>query len=72
MDKIKQCVSEDLTIELKASKRPRFKAGADLSNKVNLVAIDINQEANEDTETLELKLVLNSEICEKSRPGNCK
>lgn len=72
MDKVKQCVSEDLTIELKASKRPRFKAGADLSGKLNRVAIEVNQEATDESETLELRLILNSEICEKSRPGNCK
>lgn len=72
MDKVKQCVNEDMTIELKASKRPRFKAGSELSSKVNLVAIEVNQETTDESEILELRLVLNSEICEKSRPGNCK
>ena len=72
MEKMNNCFNDDLKIELKASKRPRFKAGADLSSKVNLMGVEVNQETTEEVETIEVKFVLSSEIYEKSRPGNCK
>jgi hypothetical protein len=72
MEKMNNCFNDDLKIELKASKRPRFKAGAELSGKVNLVGIEVNQETTEEAELIEVKFAISSEICEKPRPGNCK
>lgn len=73
MDRTTQtCVNEDLDIQVKATRRPRFKAGAELSGKVNMVLIDVNQEQTLDAESITIKVKIESEICDKSKPGNCK
>lgn len=43
-------------VEVKASRRPRFKAGSELSGKVNLVAVDVTEECTADEHLFELKL----------------
>lgn len=48
--------NENLVVKIKTKKRPRFKAGAELSGVVNLVAVDINETADNDSETLELSI----------------
>lgn len=58
-----QCTKSDLTVQLKASRKPRFKAGSDLSSRVNLVAIDFNEEIDETSENVELEIRLSSETC---------
>ena len=68
----KTCFNEDLNIEVKATRRPRFKAGAELSGKVNRISIDVDQDETGDAEKIAIKLIISSEICEKSKPGNCK
>ncbi len=68
----KTCFNEDLNIEVKATRRPRFKAGAELSGKVNRISIDVDQDETGDAEKIAIKLIISSEVCEKSRPGNCK
>ena len=68
----KTCFNEDLNIEVKATRRPRFKAGAELSGKVNRISIDVDQDETIDMETIAIKLVISSEVCEKTKPGNCK
>jgi hypothetical protein len=73
MERVNQnCQNSNLEIEVKAVKRPRFKAGAELSGKVNKIHIDVNQHEMEDAEAIELKLVFFNEVCEKTKPGNCK
>lgn len=73
MDKTTQtCVNEELDIQVKATRRPRFKAGAELSSKVNLVIIDVDQEQTVDSESITIKVKIESDICDKSKPGNCK
>jgi hypothetical protein len=68
----KTCFNEDLNIEVKATRRPRFKAGAELSGKVNRISIDVDQDETGDAEKIAIKLIISSEVCEKSKPGNCK
>lgn len=68
----KTCFNEDLNIEVKATRRPRFKAGAELSGKVNRISIDVDQDETVDAEKIAIKLIISSEVCEKSKPGNCK
>jgi hypothetical protein len=58
-----KCAKSDLEVQVKATRRPRFKAGAELSSKVNRMAIDVNEELTEDQERIEIKLVLTSESC---------
>ena len=43
-------VREDLTISLKAKRRIRFKAGAELSGAVSMVGVEVDQEIGEDYE----------------------
>lgn len=47
---------ENLVVQIKTKRRPRFKAGAELSGAVNLVVVDINETADNDSETLELAI----------------
>lgn len=58
----KDCTSRDLILNVK-SRRPKFKAGADLSKSVNLVDLDYNSEVHDNFELMELKLHLRSEDC---------
>jgi len=53
---MEKCVKSDLIVEVKAKRKPRFKAGSELSGKVNLVAIDFNEEIDEISESVELKI----------------
>lgn len=57
------CSKSDLIVQVKSRRKPRFKAGSDLSSKVNLVAVDFNEELTEDTELMEVKITLTSEAC---------
>lgn len=47
---------ENLIVQIKTKKRVRFKAGAELSSAVNLVAVDVIETADDDSETLELTI----------------
>ena len=58
------CNSSGLTVSLKRKRSPRFKAGSDLATKVSShLAIDYNEVIEEDSELLEINLVLKSENC---------
>ena len=59
---MEKCTKSDLIIEVK-KKVTRFKAGSELSGKVNLVAVDFNEEMDETSESVELKIRLSSEAC---------
>lgn len=64
------CYNEDLNIEVKATKKPRFKAGAELSGKVNKISIDVDQDQTNDSESIGIKLTISSEVCE-AKAENC-
>ena len=57
------CSKSDLTVALKTRRRPRFKAGSELSGKVNRVEVEFNEEFTEDSELMEIKINLMSEAC---------
>lgn len=57
------CTTHDLKVQVKATARPRFKAGAELSGKVNRIAVEVNEDLTEELETIEVKLVLSRELC---------
>lgn len=67
----KTCFNEDLNIEVKASRPPRFKAGAELSGKVNKIGIEVDQNSTVESDIVTFKMVLSSEYCDKSKAGNC-
>ena len=53
-------VSEDLTISLKAKRRIRFKAGAELTGAVSMVGVEVDQEIGEDYEQYAINFRLTS------------
>ncbi len=57
------CSKSDLTVALKTRRRPRFKAGSDLSSKVNRVEVEFNENITDDSELMEIKINLISEAC---------
>jgi hypothetical protein len=56
------CAKGELIVSVK-TRRPRFKAGADLSKTVNSVGLDWNENHSDEFLELELKLHLKSEEC---------
>lgn len=61
-----KCANNTLEIAVKTKRRVRFKAGSDLSSKVNRVAIEVIEEASDDHEMIELKIQLFGEDCLKT------
>jgi len=61
---MENCSKSDLIVNVRSSRRPRFKAGSELSGKVNMVEVDFNEEVNETSELVEVKIKLTSETCE--------
>lgn len=57
------CTKSDLIVQVKSRRKLRFKAGSDLTAKVNAIAVDFNEELTEDAELLEIKISLTSEAC---------
>lgn len=62
---VEQNKDEVLKIGLKKKRKPGFKAGADLSGKVNLVSVDLDEESSEISESCKLKMKLESENNER-------
>lgn len=64
--KAENCSNSNLTVSIKTKRRPpRFKAGAELSGAVNLVAVDVMEEVIENTEVFEISIKLDSTRCVK-------
>lgn len=59
----KTCQTDDLMVNLKATRRPRFKAGAELSGRVNIMDVHVDQEIRDDFEAIEIKIRLSTETC---------
>ena len=74
--KLEKESKEQLAISQKERATPRFKAGADLTEKVNVLEIDLVEELNEDSEISEIKLISRAkenvhrsiEVRRKSKP----
>lgn len=70
MEKVKAseatCLNNELEVNVKATRRPHFKAGAEISGKMNLLNIEFNEDLREDREVIEVKLQLSSKSCAKS------
>ena len=56
-------VKDELIVELKKKKKPKFKAGSELASSVNRMSIDWDNELDEDlnSETLTISIHLTSE-----------
>jgi hypothetical protein len=59
----KKCTTNDLEVQVKASAPKRFKAGAELSGKVNRISVEVNEDQTDEMESIEVKLVLSRESC---------
>lgn len=57
-----KCQNNDLIVNVKVT-RPRFKAGAELSGKVNIMDVVVNEEIGENFQEIEIKLRLTTETC---------
>ena len=57
------CTQSDLIVNVKRKVTPRFKAGADLSKKVNAVDIGWDETHEEDNSILEFHIHLKAEKC---------
>ena len=62
-NRAKSCKKNDLIVNVKARNIGRFKAGAELSGKVNIMNVEVNEEIGEDFQDLEIRLHLSSEVC---------
>lgn len=62
---VEQKENEVLKVAIKKKNVTRFKAGADLTDKVNLVSVDLEEEATENLDSCRLKMKLESEDNER-------
>lgn len=60
------CKKSETEVIIRAKNVVRFKAGADLSGKLNRATVEINEESNEEYEQFEIRIELFREVCTKS------
>jgi hypothetical protein len=63
---MENCTKNDLIINIKKKDVRRFKAGAELSGKVNIMDVSVFEDETDTHEILEVSLVLTNKQCEKS------
>ena len=61
------CKKEQLNVAIRASRNVRFKAGSDLSTKVNRVVVDVNEDLSDDQYNLVISIHLFAEDCKKDQ-----
>jgi len=57
------CVSDNLEVHISTKNVVRFKAGAELSGKVNKVAVDVSEAVDETSETFGIKITISRSAC---------
>lgn len=62
----KKCTESETQVTISAKNVVRFKAGADLSGKLNRAVVEINEERHEDHDLFEIRIGLFREVCEQS------
>ena len=63
---MENCTKNDLILNIKKKDVRRFKAGAELSGKVNIMDISVHEDETDTHEILEVSLVLTNKQCEKT------
>ncbi len=63
---MENCTKNDLILNIKKKDVRRFKAGAELSGKVNIMDVSVFEDATDTHDILEVSLVLTNKQCEKS------
>ena len=61
----KVCKSSDWLLKLRAKRKPRFKPGTEMSEKVNIMNVDIKEDSDEFSESTSVDLSLEKESKEK-------
>jgi hypothetical protein len=59
------CKNDQLELTIRTKRKVRFKAGADLSGKVNRVAVEVNEDSHDEQHTTEIRIHLFTEDCTK-------
>ncbi len=57
------CKNEELELIIRSKNVVRFKAGADLSGKLNRVVAEVNEDLQDEQQSTEIKIHLTSEFC---------
>ena len=60
---MENCIKTDLILNVKKKDVRRFKAGAELSGKVNLMDVSVFEDETDTHEILEVSLVLSNKQC---------
>lgn len=60
----------ELKVQVQVKRPRRFKAGAELSGAVNLVAIDVEEDATNETESLKIQLTIGESF--DTEDSHCK
>ena len=60
---MENCIKSDLILNVKKKDIRRFKAGAELSGKVNLMDVSVFEDETDTHEVLEVSLVLSNKQC---------
>jgi hypothetical protein len=58
-----KCNKSDLLLIVKRKNVGRFKPGVELSGKVNIMNVEVNEEITDSVQDLEVRLHLSSEVC---------
>jgi len=61
------CKNDQLELMIRTKRNVRFKAGSDLSSKVNRVAVEVHEDAQDDQHVTEISIQLFSEDCVKNQ-----
>lgn len=61
------CKNDQLELMIRTKRNVRFKAGSDLSSKVNRVAVEVHEDAQDDQQVTEISIQLFSEDCTKNQ-----
>ena len=57
------CKDDQLELTIRTKRKVRFKAGADLSGKVNRVAVDMSEDMEDDQHITVISIQLNFKNC---------
>lgn len=57
------CKDDELELTIRTKRKVRFKAGADLSGKMNRVAVDLSEEMEDDQHITVISIELNFKDC---------
>ena len=63
---MENCTKNDLILNIKKKDVRRFKAGVELSGKVNIMDVSVFEDETDTHEILEVSLVLTNKQCEKT------